>query len=149
MARAPCLSAQVTSTLGPMSNIPVYGNQPALVGQALEALVAQSFVFGGQTVSTANVVFLKLSGSWYRLALDAGTVHWKVEPEEPQPWSVPEERWLYPHRAVGKEFGLVGVPIKSVTLTEEGSAIHFVVSFENGKHFVLSNVNDSTSFHVA
>jgi hypothetical protein len=132
-----------------MSDIPVYGNQPALVGQALEALIAQSFVFAGQTVSTANVVFLQASGRWYRLALDAGTVHWKVEPEEPKPWSVPEERWFYPHRAVGEEFGLVGVPITSATLQEEGPAIKFVLSFKNGKRFVLSNVNDSTSFHVA
>ncbi|QQR85013.1 MAG: hypothetical protein IPJ76_10305 [Flavobacteriales bacterium] len=131
-----------------MPSLNVFGTQPDLVGQALEAIVAESFVFSGQLVCDANAVFLKCAGQWHRLVLDAGTVHWKIQSHEPKPWSVPEEGWSYPHRAVGDDFGLVGIPVTDMSLHEDGASVEFTLTFADGRRLVVTNLHDSTSAKV-
>jgi len=132
-----------------MPPVPIYGEPDGLVGQLVEELRSQSFVSNGELVSSANAIFIKASGPWYRVALDAGTVHWTKQDNEPLSWEVPENGWSYPHRDIGYELGLVGAKLLSLRTSQEGEAIRVELTFSNGKRLLLVNHNDSSSYHVA
>jgi hypothetical protein len=132
-----------------MSSVEVFGSPQDHIGQAVQAVVVEAFVYKGQLVSSANVLFLKLSGTWYRAAIDAGTFHWRIQGEAPAPWSVPEEGWSYPHKDLGQEFGLAASVLSSVNLSEQGNSVRAEFCFCNGRRLVLFNASDSSSYHVA
>jgi hypothetical protein len=132
-----------------MDDVPVFGEPPELTGKSLQALLAESFVCAGQLVASANAVFIKSGGRWYRLVLDAGTVHWKEQFNEPQAWSVPASGWSYPHRDLMEELGLSDATVSNVSIQGAGAAVRLEFAFSNGRRLVLLNGNDSTSYHVA
>ena len=127
----------------------VFGEPPQLAGESVEALVAESFICAGELVSSANAIFIKSRGRWYRIVLDAGTVHWKEQFNQPQPLSVPENDWSYPHRNLSSELGLSEAILSALEVQAEGPAVRVEFAFSNGRRLVLFNGNDSTSYHVA
>jgi hypothetical protein len=119
---------------------------PDLAGQRIEGLIFEGFVHRGQRVNSVNVVYLKTDGVWTRLALDAGTVHWREEPSEPQPWAVAEEGWDYPHTDAGSEYQLLGAEIASLASVQTGNAITVELRFSDGRRAIFRNASDHTSF---
>jgi hypothetical protein len=132
-----------------MPDVETFGDPQSHVGQLVQAVVAEAFVCKGQLVSSANVLFFELSGSWYRAAIDAGTFHWRIEAALPAAWSVSEEGWFYPHTDLGQELGLVGSVLSGVSVSGAGSSVRVEFAFSSGRRLVLFNGNDSTSYHVA
>lgn len=126
-----------------------FGERNALVGELIESVISESFIFKGELVSSANVVFFKVRDYWVRVVLDAGTLHWKSQHEEPVPWSVPEEDWSYPHTNIGNDLGLPSVVASEVISDGEDSSLRLEFVFSNGRRLVLFNKNDSSSYHVA
>jgi hypothetical protein len=120
----------------------VFGQVPDLAGTTCEALLVQRFVVDGQLVSAVNVVFLKASGTWHRLALDAGTIHWRVEPEAPVPFEVPDRSWRYPHEDFGSAHGLVGIGIAGMAMhTGHGGGL-VDIAFRDGRHLEIRERDD-------
>ena len=132
-----------------MQPLAIHGTEPVFVGKKLDALLCEAFVRRGVLHASANVVFLSVEGPWWRLVLDAGTIHWRTLKAKPDPWSVPESGWTYPHTNVGKDAGLLGLRFEYVRLSTEGGTARVECGFSRGKRFVLSNMNDSTSNFVA
>jgi hypothetical protein len=132
-----------------MQQPPTYGTAPALVGAKLDALLCEAFIHRGKLQANANAVFLLVGGNWWRLALDAGTIHWRIQNTAPEPWSVPASGWSYPHTDVGEEANLVGHKVEYVRSGAEGAVARVELGFSNGKRFIVSNMNDSTSYFVA
>jgi hypothetical protein len=99
-------------------------------------------------MQTANVTYLKFSGTWHRLCFDHGTVHWRTWPTDPAPWAVSEEGWTYPHVDVALAAGLIGVRLKSykTLATERGARVVF--EFENSRKVLINDVDDCTSYEV-
>ena len=126
-----------------------HGSAPEAGGQPLEGLVCESFEFNGRVESPANVVYVKLSGVWHRLSIDAGVVFWRVESSPPSPWAVPAEGWNYPHRDVGAEFELVGLSVSATQASQSQGRAMVELAFANGKRFIVSNENDASSFRLA
>ncbi len=123
--------------------------QPELAGACIEALVFEAFVCRGQRVSSVNVVYLKTRGIWNRLALDAGTVHWRKESGDPRPWAVPEEGWEYPHSDAGSEYKLLGAEIASLRTVQVRNGVAVELRMSDGRLAVFQNAEDHTSFMLA
>jgi hypothetical protein len=132
-----------------MSSVETFGDPQSHIGQQVQAVVAEAFICKGQLVSTANVLFLKLSGVWYRAVIDAGTFHWRMQADAPAPWSVSEEGWSYPHSDLGQQYSLVGSALSGVNVSGQGNSVRVEFSFSSGRRVVLFNGNDSSSYHVA
>ena len=99
-------------------------------------------------METANVTYLSFDDIWHRLCFDPGIVHWRASPAEPEPWTVGEEAWSYPHVDVGLVARLIGVRLKSYkTLVAECGA-SVVFEFENSCQVHIKNVGDRTSYEV-
>ncbi len=123
----------------------IFGSPSPLLGAALQDLIAESFVDHGTVVSTANVVYLKTNDSWFKLALDAGTVHWRAMDQDPEPWAVPEMGWEYPHSAVGRNHALLGQVITDVRTTTSDMEAKVEFVFAGGVRLVLVNRDDLTT----
>jgi hypothetical protein len=132
-----------------LASIDTYGDPQSCLGQQVQSVVVEAFVCKGQLVSSANVLFLKLSGSWYRAAIDAGTFHWRLQAKTPEPWFVPEEGWSYPHTDLGQQYSLAGSALSRVNVSGQGNSVRVEFSFSSGRRVVLFNGNDSSSYHVA
>jgi hypothetical protein len=132
-----------------MQPLAIHGTEPVLVGKKLDALLCEAFVCRGAPHASANVVFLSVEGTWWRLALDAGTIHWRTQEAMPEPWSVPESGWIYPHTNVGNDAGLLGHRVEYVRSSTEGATARVEFGFSHGKRFIVSNMSDSTSYFVA
>jgi hypothetical protein len=132
-----------------MSSVETFGNPRNHIGQQVQAVLAEAFVCKDNLVSSANVLFFKLSGVWYRVAIDAGTVHWKMQVNAPAPWSVAEEGWSYPHTDLGRQYGIAGCVLSDVNVSSQGNSVRVEFSFSTGRRVVLFNGNDSSSYHVA
>jgi hypothetical protein len=120
----------------------VFGQAPDLAGTTCEAVLVQRFVVDDQPVSAVNVVFLKASGAWHRLALDAGTIHWRVEPEAPVPFDVPDRGWRYPHEDFGSAHGLVGIGITGLTMHVGLAGCRVDIAFRDGRHLEIHERDD-------
>jgi hypothetical protein len=126
-----------------------FGEQPALEGTRLEELICEGFEHRGESVSSANVVFLRARSRWWRLSIDAGTIHWRQEDATPQPWSVEEEGWNYPHTDVGRDEGLIGFIISALRTEGHGFNVQVEIEFTNGKTFLLVGTVDTTTYRIA
>lgn len=128
---------------------PIHGIPPTICGQRLEALICQSFEVNGELEEPANAVFLKLSGGWYRLSIDAGVVFWRVEKHAPAPWDIAAEGWRYPHWNVGAEFALDGRAVTGIDVTATHSVTSVEIKFDNGQRFLLSNADDRSTYSIS
>lgn len=132
-----------------MSAPSVYGHQPDLAGATLEGLICEAFVHHGDIQSEANVVFIRVRGEWWRLSIDHGTVHWKEQLVDPEPWAVPNEGWSYPHANVGGSEGLVGQVILGIHTSGEWPEARVELHLGNGLCFAFFGAGDATMYSVS
>jgi hypothetical protein len=126
-------------------SVPVYGSPPEFTGRMLDAVRLQGFVSRGVLVPGATVVYLKIEGAWYRVAVDHGTVHWHREEMEPKTWSVPEQGWEYPVRDFPGAHEILGVPIASVSTSGGSEEACVAFLFENGRKLVFAGTGDENA----
>ena len=127
----------------------VNGEWPDLKNKIIEKLIAQEYWYQGELDEAANVIWLKISGKWYRLYFDYGIVFWRESNEKPI-YVKPEtgEDYDYPLNDLTEKYNLSGKRIDSC----EGSVItggsQVVFKFENGQEIKFESINDSTSIRT-
>ncbi|PPD04180.1 MAG: hypothetical protein CTY29_06665 [Methylobacter sp.] len=127
----------------------VNGEWPDLKTKIIEKLIAQEYWYKGKLNEAANVIWLKISGKWFRLYFDYGIVFWRESNEEPH-YVKPEanEDYDYPLNDLTEKYNLSGKAIESC----EGSVIsggsQVVFKIENGKTIKFKNINDATSIET-
>jgi hypothetical protein len=70
-----------------------HGSMPIVAGKRCDGFICEEFVAGGVVQSPANVTYLNLEGTWFRLAIDHPAIFWRSQAEPPRPWAVPEKSW--------------------------------------------------------
>ena len=118
------------------------GETPLLEGARCDELLVEQFVIRGEVISDANVLFAKFDGIWYRLWLDGGVVFWRSAIAAPEPWSVPEEQWEYPHVNVGRSNGLIGQTLVGLQIAKSEAGCRVQFTFAGGNSVVLEEAND-------
>ncbi|OHX35991.1 hypothetical protein BJL95_02825 [Methylomonas sp. LWB] len=127
----------------------VNGEWPDLKTKVIEKLIAQEYWYQGKLEEAANVIWLKISGKWYRLYFDYGIVFWRESNETPH-YVKPEASgdYDYPLNDLTEKCDLSGKAIESC----EGSVItggsQVVFKFENGKIIKFKNIDDFTSIET-
>ncbi|WP_434150214.1 hypothetical protein ACR2R6_01600 [Methylocaldum gracile subsp. desertum] len=135
-------------TQSPALNLEVNGTPPEMVGRACEGFICEGYTCEGESVSSANVTYLKFGGEWFRLYFEFRLVFWRSFEGEPKPWEVEAESWAYPHTDVGALAGIVGQPLASYEMlpTLEGSKVVF--RFGNGRRVEIEDKHDVASYAV-
>jgi hypothetical protein len=125
-----------------------YGPEPQVAGKQCESLICEQFEADGALVSTANVVYLKVEGNWYRLAIDHPTIHWRPQLSVPQSWSVADKRWEYRHVDVAAASQLTGRTLRAIERTSDQSSTRVVFIFEGLRRIEICGTNESTAYAV-
>ena len=135
-------------TLASSIALDVFGQPPSLEGAVCSGLIIQSFVADGVVVSSANVTYLKVGEVWHRLALDAGTIHWRRQLAEPETWDVKERGWSYPHTNLGVKEELLGDTITELLSSGDSSGCRVEFRFRSGRRLVLEEQQDVVRYSV-
>jgi hypothetical protein len=125
-----------------------YGPEPQVAGKQCDGLICEQFIADGVLVSTANVVYLKVEGSWHRLAIDHPTIHWRPQLAVPQPWSVAEKGWEYPHVDVAATSQLIGLTLLAIERTSDRSSTRVAIIFEGRRRIEIWGTNESVGCAV-
>jgi hypothetical protein len=126
----------------------IHGTQPRLIGHTLDAVLAEYMSTAGETWRQLTVVYLKSQGSWVRLALDAGTVHWKRYETEPTSWELPEEGFFYNLEDVGTHEKLLGGSVTQLNVDADGIRARVEIELSDGRSLLLVNEDDETNISI-
>ena len=126
----------------------VHGTVPQLQGERCEALICEQYCFHDRLESSANVVFLRVGATWHRLAVDHPAIFWRPQSETPQPWSVPEKGWSYPHVNVGELAALQGRVIEEVTMQSTDVETTVEIALQGDRIFRLVGTRSSSRYEV-
>lgn len=126
----------------------IHGVLPNIAGRVCEGLICEGYEYKGEPVASAIVTYIKFDGIWHRLCFEFREIFWRQAAEEPEPWEVAEESWVYPHTDVGKIAGIVGKQLLEYKMlpTLEGSKVIF--KFASGKVVVIEDKSDTTSYAI-
>lgn len=129
-------------------NLEINGTPPAIIGQVCEGFICEGYTYKDELVSSANVTYLKFNSKWFRLYFEFRLVFWREFKDEPKPWEVSEESWIYPHIDIGTLFGIIGQKLASYEMlpTQTGSKVLF--NFANGQRITIEDCNDVASYVV-
>jgi hypothetical protein len=125
------------------------GVWPDFENGILEELLCYEMWHKGKLEEPANVIFLKVSGNWYRLYFDYGIIFWRKDKEGPKEYEIPEYESYFKVVDVGRNYGLVNNIIESVvgrTLPNYDSAV--IIKMANEKSIAFSNIDDNTTYRT-
>ena len=108
------------------------GRPPVIEGAVCDALRIQEHWYQGQLNDPCNVVYLKLSGTWYRLYFDHGFVFWRDGDEPPEQFEAPEIEAIYKYVDLGKKLGVEGRKLTSGIIAAAHGGNSVSLTFENG-----------------
>ncbi len=127
----------------------VNGEWPELNNKVIEKLIAQEYWYQGVLDKAANVIWLKITGKWYRLYFDYRIIFWKESTESPA-YSKPESsgEYDYPLTDLTEKYELSGKHIKDCvgSVIPGGSQVKFI--FQNDKSIIFKSINDSTTIET-
>lgn len=126
----------------------VIGEPPNLAGSTCVALICQQFLHRGKLHCPANVVYIEASGTWHRLFLDSGAIHWRPQSEPPQPFEAPEDGWTYPLFDLGQSTGLTGLEIIGYKMQASESGCSVTFHFADGRQLIFQEISDVVSYAV-
>jgi hypothetical protein len=124
----------------------ITGEPPELSGRICTALICEQFWHHGEQISVANVIYIRADQTWHRLALDAGVIHWRRQPETPEPWEVPEEGWSYPHHDLAQQEDLTGLRFSGYAMQASAIGCSVEFSFENGRRLAFEETQDEVRY---
>lgn len=126
----------------------VNGDAPDLNGLVCDGFICEAYLYDGMVEASANTTYLSFNEVWHRLYFDCGVIFWRSQLEAPAPWSVPEERWDYPHTDLARNAGVKGKRLLSYEMhtTDKGSVVEF--TFECSIKIVVEDSYDRTDYRV-
>jgi hypothetical protein len=126
----------------------IYGLQPDLIGRPLDRVLAEFMSSANEPGRCLTVVYLKSGNLWTRVALDAGTIHWKAYETEPTSWASPDEGFSYDLEDVGMTHGLAGSTVDELKNIANGASARVEFRLSNKCSLVLVNEDDRTKIFV-
>ena len=125
--------------------IEVDGVQPDLAGTRCEELLCQQYWHEGELRDEADIVFLKIAGTWHQLYFDSGVVHWRRQEETPQYEPVGKDAvFSYPLVDLGSNFGVRDRLIDDCQIRETADGETVTLIFQQGATLSFINRGDST-----
>lgn len=126
----------------------IFGVEPDLIGRQLDRVLAEFMSSASEPARSLTVVYLKSGNEWTRLALDAGTIHWKAYEAEPTSWALPDQGFTYDLEDVGMTQGLVGSTVDELKTSANGMSAFVEFRLANKRSLVLVNEDDETKIFV-
>lgn len=114
----------------------------------LKGFVCEGYEFKGEPVASATVTYLKFQGIWHRLCFEFRGIFWRRASEEPAPWEVAEESWVYPHANVGEIAGIAGRTLLEYEMIPTLGGSKVIFKFANGKSVVIEDKSDTASYAI-
>jgi hypothetical protein len=121
---------------------------PELAGLLCEAFICEAYVFEGELVANANVVYLRFAGAWHKLVIDCGVIIWRPFQYEPSPSAIPSKGCEYPHVDVGAIAGVVGRRLRDYTMETAAAKGKVTFVFDNDRTVIIDNESDISSFSI-
>ena len=121
------------------------GIAESLIGHPCEALILEQYWYEANLTAPANVCWLGFCGSWYRLYLDAGSVHWTTSGDGPKSYDMPELDAEVTLMDLGNDFDLVRDVLTSYAVGIVDHGVEVSLGFESGKFVTLRNAADDTT----
>jgi hypothetical protein len=128
------------------NELEINGEWPELEGKTLQELLAQECWYQKDLEEEANVVLIKVEGTWHHLYFDMGTLFCRMSQDEPKEITPEDSAEISYHlRDLGADLDLVGRVIESCTarLIPGGSKVE--IGLEGDKKISFKNVNNMTS----
>ena len=128
--------------------VSINGEEPSLVGQPCEELLASEYWYEGGLVEPANVIYLRFAGAWHRLYFDFGIVFWRPHDRAPEPVPPISDGVAYPLVDLGRQFKIQGVVLNRLKAepVEGGSEVR--LEFDNRVLLVFSCIDDTTTYRA-
>ncbi len=125
------------------------GEWPDLAGKRLEGLLAQECWYQKDLEEKANVVLIKVEGSWHHLYFDMGTLFCRMSQDEPHEGK-PEDgtETSYHLRDLGAELNLVGRVIQGCSTRVIPGGSELELGFEGGRKICFKNVDNLTRYEI-
>ncbi len=130
------------------SQLEVEGEWPALGGASCDRLIVEEYCHAGELCDAANVVWLRVGASWYRLTIDCGIVIWRRSDEGPAGYLMPELEAEARLRDLGNELGLDGKALDDVVGAATPEAVEVCFSFRGGPQLTFRQVADRTIYYT-
>ena len=131
------------------SSLEINGKFPDFEQKELSELICEQFWYDGVLEDSANVVYLCVDNSWFRLYFDCGIIFWRDHSLAPEPYSYFDKNGSKVEFRVQNlltEIGVESCLIVRVEATEieGGSMIKLVLS--SGAVIEFKNVADVSSY---
>lgn len=132
-----------------MDELEISGVVPELNGKALKKLIVQEFWYDGICEEEANVVYLNVDNTWYRLYFDCGIVFWRQDITDFENEHIIKfDETVYKFRDLGNEFNIAGSQIVycETEAIENGTKVTFNL---NGRSSIAFKcIGDDTSWEA-
>jgi hypothetical protein len=126
--------------------VDINGDQPAIIGQICEALVAIEYSHEGTVVEPANVIFLRFAARWYRLYFDFGIVFWRPSDEGPEVFVADELDASFLPQDVGADLGVTGRRLAAINYDALDDGSRVVFQFDDGRQVKFECRADVTTY---
>ena len=124
------------------------GEAPDLNGQVCESLLAEEYWYEGELSSPANVVWIRISNAWHRLAIDNGVIFWRRSADSPKEYTMPELNAEVRIADIGKALRLTGELMVGYNARRISGGSEIEFGFGTGKRLLFRNVDDQTDYFV-
>ena len=127
----------------------IMGHPPELTSLLCQGFICEGFAYQDKPVANANVVHLRFADTWHKLVIDCGVVIWRQSSKAPEPWSIEEKGWRYPHVNVGEMAGVIGHHLEHYRTESTSSGAMVTFCFDNGRTIIINNEDDRSTFAIA
>jgi len=131
-----------------VAKLEVHGAWPCLDGKVCEALIAEQFWHDGALRQPANVVWLRASSAWHRLAIDCGVVFWRRDDTGPEPYAMGELGGEVRLEDLARGLGLHGEVIDEIAGAQAPDGADLWIRFRSGRQVTFRDRADHTTYHV-
>jgi len=126
--------------------VDINGDQPDIIGQVCEALVAIEYSHAGVVVEPANVIFLRFASRWHRLYFDFGIVFWRSSDDGPATFEAEELDASFRAEDIGTRFGLVGRRLEAVRYDTLDDGSRVTLRFDDSRQIRFDCRSDVTTY---
>jgi hypothetical protein len=124
----------------------VNGQEPNIVGQVCEALIAIEYRHSGEVVEPANQVLLRFSGTWFRLYFDHAIVFWRESLEGPRGVAAEELNAEFRPIDLGQVLGVQGLVLTRIAYVGLADGVAVELAFEWSRVVRFACENDVTRY---
>ena len=129
-------------------SLDVNGEAPNLSGQILEELLSTEMWYEGKLEEPANVIYLKVNGSWFRHYFDCGIIFWRTDDRAPESYEMEELDSYFKVVDLAVKFGFKGLRIRSYEACPLENGSETIFTFSNDCSIIFSCIDDVTSYRT-